>query len=663
MGHAGMVHFQIYQCLTLTWNTQAKLPKGASLLGTILSSDKTNITTMTGGRVAHPLLISSANISMDFRSKASNHAFLLLALLPIPHYIQQKPQISSLLENRLFHECLDIVLEPLKCAAKLGIMLSDPAGYQRWCFSPLAAYIVDTPESALIAGVGGKTSSVTTATYLNFGDNFQHPPRLASHTLQHLQDIENIVHPWDLKNYQKEASKVRLNGVHRPFWMNWPLSEPSTFLTPEPLHHWHKQFWDHDVQWCLNVVGRPEIDFRFSILPPHTGYQHFNEGISRLKQVSGRDHRDIQRFLVPVIAGAVDPEFLIAIRALLDFRYWAQSSVLDNATLDHILECLETFHSHKQAVTNSGGRRGKHGPLEHWQIPKLEWFQNVVPNIKANGVASQWSADMTEHEHIEVVKKPARASNNQDYEKQICRYLDRLDKIANFDLATAIQAAHITLSSSSSSHSHAQFTNTSPSSSSNELSLDTSAELLSLINPVTSLPGSITPLNPGLTDYFYSASLLSQGNISNAPIPHRTVRVSPNVVYHLSRDPAIRKAPPLIFATQFGIPDLVPALGDFITRLASNPPYMQISGRRIASANCFLPFSSIEVWTSLRLQTRSYLPPHMILPSIALNASPPSNNWPHGRYDSALFNITASHNWPQSGLQGMNIPQLFHDSL
>jgi hypothetical protein len=188
---------------------------------------------------------------------------------------------------------------------------------------------VDIPESALIAGVGGKTSSVTTAFYINFGDNFQHPSRTTEHTLVQLADIEKKVDPWDLKEYQKAASSVCLNGVHRPFWMNWAPAEPSTFLTPEPLHHWHKQFWDHDLQWCLNVVGHSELDFCFSILPPHTGFCHFKAGISHLKQVSGWDHHDIQRYIVPVIAGAVDPEFLIAIRSLLDFHYWAQSPVIE----------------------------------------------------------------------------------------------------------------------------------------------------------------------------------------------------------------------------------------------------------------------------------------------------------------------------------------------
>jgi hypothetical protein len=59
------------------------MPPGATILGTILSSDKTNVSSMTGNRVAHPLLISLANIRMDVRTKYSNNAFVLCTLLPI----------------------------------------------------------------------------------------------------------------------------------------------------------------------------------------------------------------------------------------------------------------------------------------------------------------------------------------------------------------------------------------------------------------------------------------------------------------------------------------------------------------------------------------------------------------------------------------------------
>ena len=106
---------------------------------------------MTGGRTAHPLLISLANISMEFRNKASNRAFLLLALLPIPKYIHKKSKVRGMLEAQLYHQSLNIVLAPLKAAAQFGIMLSDPLGNLRWCFTPLASFIVNTPEAEVLS--------------------------------------------------------------------------------------------------------------------------------------------------------------------------------------------------------------------------------------------------------------------------------------------------------------------------------------------------------------------------------------------------------------------------------------------------------------------------------------------------------------------------------
>ena len=153
---------------------QSQIPVGMTLLGTILSSDKTNISVLTGDRVAHPLLISLANIKMATQLKSSSNSFLLTALLPVPKFVHKNSQIRGVLKNRLIHQCLDVVLEPLKCAAKLGIMLSDPLGHSWYCFTPIASYIVDMPEAAMLAGVGGKTSPVTMAMYKQFRDPFWH---------------------------------------------------------------------------------------------------------------------------------------------------------------------------------------------------------------------------------------------------------------------------------------------------------------------------------------------------------------------------------------------------------------------------------------------------------------------------------------------------------
>lgn len=66
------------------------LPCGTTLLSTVLSSDKTCITALTGDCVAHPLLLSLANIYMNTQLKSSSNTFVLTALLPVPKFIHKK---------------------------------------------------------------------------------------------------------------------------------------------------------------------------------------------------------------------------------------------------------------------------------------------------------------------------------------------------------------------------------------------------------------------------------------------------------------------------------------------------------------------------------------------------------------------------------------------
>jgi hypothetical protein len=331
----------------------------------------------------------------------------------------------------MVHECLDFILEPLKRATQIGIMMSDPVGSRCHVFTPLAAYIVDVQEAVALAGVAGKTSHLTMADYKKIGNPFQHAPQTALTTLTQLRaiEIEDGVLPWNLKAYIKRAMKVQLNGVHRPFWHDWALSEPSTFFTPEPLHHWHKMFWDHDAKWCIHTLGDAEIDYRFSILHPHTGFHQFQEGISKLKQVTGQEHRDIQCYIMAVIADAIPNDFLITIRSSMDFQYLAQAPKISEQDCTDIDGALHTFHDHKDSIIDASARTGKGGNvIENWFIPKLELRQSVSSSIRANGVAMQWTADITERCHVTEIKVPSHASNNQEYKSQICHYLDRDDK-------------------------------------------------------------------------------------------------------------------------------------------------------------------------------------------------------------------------------------------
>jgi hypothetical protein len=589
---------------------------------------------MTGGRVAHPLLISLANLFMDFRNKATNHAFYLLALLPVPKFIHKNRRICGILESRLVHECLDFILRPLKKAAEIGIMMSDPLGSLRYAYTPLAAYIVDTPEAAMLSGVAGKTSHLTMASYKEFGDPFRHNPRTSSTTLTQLRAIEDLVAPWDVNAYAKKAAGYRLNGVHRLFWRDWPLSDPSKFLTPEPLHHWHKMFWDHDAKWCIRAVGPSEIDFRFSILHPHTGFRQFQEGISKLKQVTGREHRDIQRYMVAVIADAVPKDFMVAIRALADFRYLSQSPEISDQICTVIDDALQEFHDHKDTIILAGVRTGKGGRLiDNWHIPKLEFMQSVTASIRDNGVPMQWSADHTERCHITEVKDPSRSGNRQDYESQICRYLDRIEKCRLFNLATAIRDTGVDVASLWSDADDG------------ENGVNNDEGLLQDPQPATHSSRPTRHAN-----YFELADSLERGMYPAAPHPYRTM-VRGHTALHVSRDPAMKLSVDEAMK-KFNLPDLRCALADFLAHSNYEDSFV-IGGRRMAAVDTQLPFDELQIWTKIQLQNHSYHAPFNILPPQTVNASPPSGLWTFGRSDIILFNIDPSKVWPQSGIEGM----------
>ncbi|KAJ6463763.1 hypothetical protein DFH09DRAFT_1254651 [Mycena vulgaris] len=483
----------------VAWEMQEQLPKGATVIGTIVSTDKTQITVMTGNRVAHPLLISAANIDMDFRMKASHHAFLLGAMIPIAKFKEKNNDIRGVLQRRLYHACLDFVFAPLKKAAQVGVMLSDTFGRR--------------------------------------------------------EEVEEAAHPWEFPRYLKIAKKRGLNGVHRPYWMDCPLSDPSRFLTPEILHHWFKFAWDYELQWAILVLSEDEIDFQFS--------------------VTGREHQDMQRYLVAAIAGAQDiPRgFLIA------------APKIDEDVLNKMDAALKTFHENKHAILEAGVRRGKNGPIDNWWIPKLEFMQSVVPSIRANGVPLQWSADMTEHAHITLIKDPASHSNNQNHEQQICRYLDRRDKVAQFDLATAIEHAGVELDADPDDDEEDDDA---------PILVNTTVGLLEQIEPMARLGGS----GRRLVNYFTLGEQLFRGEFPNAPKPFRMFASSQgNTAFHLAVDVA---------SDIFKLPDLKPALLAYLHRVSQG----------------------------------------MTLNSVAV-AQQSSPTWEFGRGDGVIVNTDPQHTWPR----------------
>ncbi|KZP29451.1 hypothetical protein FIBSPDRAFT_727430 [Athelia psychrophila] len=358
--------------------------------------------------------------------------------------------------------------------------------------------------------------------------------------------------------------------------------------------------------------------------------------------------------MISVIADATPKSFTTAVRAMMDFRYLAQAPKINDDDCTRIEASLSEFHSHKQAVMDLNVRVGKGGrPIEDWHIPKLEMLQSVVKSIRENGPAIQWSADITEHCHITEVKDPVRLGNNQNYEPQIVRALDRTDKLRRFDLATSIREAGVHFGLPSTQLNRPDHDcNDEDEDFDEPHHIGTTNTLLATINPVSSVGGP----KRHAVDYFAASNqlkILASDGQTKLPAPPRTF-TSGDTSFHLTRDPSfsldVDKASGI-----FGLPDLRQALADYWRDAADprvNVMTSIVGARRTSLPGCNLPFDSIRLWPKIRMQTKTFHDSESVAEPRTVMAAPPSKEWAFGQCDTVLVNNDPSKLWPASGFIG-----------
>ena len=200
-------------------------------------------------------------------------------------------------------------------------------------------------------------------------------------------------------------------------------------MAPSPTH----------IKWTIQAVDDHELDHCFSLVQPHNSYCQFSSGISSLKQVTSCKYRDIQRYLRALISDGIDTRFVLCIRALLDLRYISQLHQATKHDLHTISSALQLFYKYKQVIIDLHLCLSKRGPINNFEIPKLELFQSIVLCIQWSGTLPQWSADITECLHIDYIKTPYENTNSHDYPPQICQNLDHQEKCRYFSLATRLR--------------------------------------------------------------------------------------------------------------------------------------------------------------------------------------------------------------------------------
>lgn len=611
-----------------------------------MASDATLLTSGSGDLEAHPLMITLDNIDSATRRNLSNHAFLLLALLPKPKFTPGlHKDIARCLRDRILHSCLRIILKPLFYVAKHGKLMSDPRGRLRQCFTLLSMYSVDYPEAVKLAGVTYNTSPVSVADGNTLGEDSAHDPRWAKDTLASIEKIKENVDPSQLKQFAKYAAKhYNLSGVHELFWADWDQCEPSVALCFDLLHSTHKFWKDHPFKWAKAAMGVAEIDKRYKALHPRIGSRHFGKGVASLSKTGGKDHRDMQRYFLCVIDGAVPSKFVAALRAQLDYSYLAQSTEVSESDVEKIEDLLQEFHANKGIVHEKGYRT-----TEGWKIPKLELQYHIIRTLISLGCLLGLSTDISEHAHIILIKEPFRRTNHKDFFIQMVLFLDRLERLRHFDIATALKNSGLADKLKLEGRDLLRPQHELESDRNLNASNDSAREDLDLgwledLETIQNLRGG---KRPEYRDYFEVVKTLRQTNLKDLN-RIRTFQPTGFTAIHLNRDPSISSMAITDAAELFDIPDLHDSIREHfyfesLAHLESNQRRQSgpVLARRSIPAhiNFTLDFQKIRIWFSIKVQTRSLLEPGHANKAETIMAEPSSEGslWPLGRHDCALF--------------------------
>ncbi|KAF8523700.1 hypothetical protein BU17DRAFT_85525 [Hysterangium stoloniferum] len=422
------------------WNElQRKFPN-LTINPFIMTTDSTHLTQLTGDKKVKPLLISSAHIRQNVRAKPSKWAFLPLAFIPegkFSHLEFQNPTQASLLpgilSRHLYHMCMREVMKPVIPFTVTPIEMVDSEGYIRKEILAPLFYIADTPEQALVAGLAPNNCIPCLAgTHLLDADHVQ-IPRTGQSILDTIKGIRQEFPDADTWKFAMVAKERKLNGVEEPWWIDFPSLDICKAVCPDVLHGLHKAFKDHCVAWHINLVGKLELHARFRRLPKFPGFRHFTAGISKISQWTGKEHRDLQRSILPALVGAVPSQALRATRAELDFIYMAQYRSHTEETLSQLMEYNKIWHLNKNIFITTGARRGKKGTIPHFRIPKLHTRPHYPEFIRRFGATTNFTTETPERYHIEYAKKAYRGVSKKDYTEQMVRWLDRQEKLRYFE--------------------------------------------------------------------------------------------------------------------------------------------------------------------------------------------------------------------------------------
>ncbi|KAG9096299.1 hypothetical protein FRC06_008818, partial [Ceratobasidium sp. 370] len=408
------------------WRMQHRLPdKSGTIVPLIIASDRTMLSVMSGGQQAYPVYISLENIDKEVRRKPGMQATVLLAYLPVDKFQHvTDPTLRSRLRNELTHRAMEKVMEPLKAASKEGVEALCADGRYRKAYPMVAASTLDFQEQCLMACITSSGCPKCKQSYRGRGDyGDPAPPRTNIETL-------SAIYAYLEHGDRTRVDELGLQPVW-PWWAHLPYTDFAASVTPDILHVLHQGLVkSHLVRWAYKASSKAQVDRYISAMPRAEGMRHFGQGISKLSQWTGRESKEIEKQLLPVIASLDgdkywDQDFVRLARSILDFTYRIQASRMTEDDVVRLELNLREMHQLKEVLLRMKIFKNRR---RFDKIAKLHLAGHWPDDIREMGTPDGYTTEPPEHLHIDS-KVAFRASNKVRPMPQMIKFIQRFEAL------------------------------------------------------------------------------------------------------------------------------------------------------------------------------------------------------------------------------------------
>ncbi|KAH9947424.1 hypothetical protein B0H21DRAFT_853788 [Amylocystis lapponica] len=309
---------------------------------------------------------------------------------------------------------------PLIECGRRGVDMICADGQIRRVHPIVAAYIADHPEQCLVAGCKENHCPKCTVSPDARGE-------LLHSLLRDPQMTERILDEATRGEKPEEFTQQGIRLVD-PFWKDLPHCDIFACITPDLLHQLHKGvFKDHIVSWATACMegGAAEVDRRFKAMTSHPNLRHFKKGISLVSQWTGTEYKNMEKVFLGVLTGASNPAVLRAVRAVLDFIYYAHFEAHSGNSLAKLEAAWDAFHANKHVFVDKGVR-------DDFNIAKVHSGQHYGQSIWNLGTADGYNTEASERLHIDFAKRAYRSTNKKTYLMQMTTWLARQEAVSRF---------------------------------------------------------------------------------------------------------------------------------------------------------------------------------------------------------------------------------------